>query len=101
MDLTQEEKERILAEERYRLEAKQQISQEHHGCCGHGFHQVGFWKGFLLGIILSALVGLAFHHHCRSYGPGYGHGFGRWNQENGQQQGSGPHNQQQDSNVQK
>jgi hypothetical protein len=65
MELTQEEKSRILAEERYRLEAKRQIREEAPGCCGLSFHRGGFWRGFLLGIILSALVALVCAHHRR------------------------------------
>jgi len=98
MELTQAEKDRILAEEQYRLEAKRQVTQPS-GCCGHGVHRGGFWRGFVLGIILCALIGLVCHHHCRRFGPGYGHGFGQQGQGCFMHQGWGQQNQ--DQNAQK
>ena len=81
MELTQAEKDRILAEERCRLEAKRQLDLEHHSCGGTWFHRGGFWRGFLLGIVLSALAALLMHHHrhCR-WERGYGQGRGCYGQ---------------------
>jgi hypothetical protein len=76
MELTQEEKERILAEERVRFDAKKQILEEQaHARCGHGrgcgcgcCRHGGFLKGLILGVLLTALAGfLACHFgYCHS-----------------------------------
>jgi hypothetical protein len=93
MELTQEEKDRIIAEENVRFEAKNQLWKETKakggghgpgctcpscgggggGCaCGHGYgkwgggcgcHRGGFLMGFLLGIVLTILLGLVLHRH--------------------------------------
>lgn len=91
MELSQEEKDRIVAQEKFRFETVQQLKTQagggscgvhgktcNCGCHGHGFgmgchrcHCGGFWKGLILGLILSAIFGLFCHRHY------YGHGDGR------------------------
>jgi hypothetical protein len=92
MELSQEEKERIIAEEKLRFETKTQLMGEkwgkHHGpgwgqdWMGPGCPRGGFFKGLLAGILLAVLFCFLFHHHHHGYGGwrhgggwGYGHGF--------------------------
>jgi hypothetical protein len=74
MELTQREKDRIIAEEKVRFEAKKEIIREQTGGrCGHGFgcacgRHGGFLKGLIFGVLLTVLAGLfACHYgHCLS-----------------------------------
>lgn len=95
MELSQDEKDRIAAEEKVRFEARGQLWKEvkakkgGHGpgcncpscagggggcACGHGYggygggcrcHRGGFLLGLLAGIVLTLLLGLFLHHHHR------------------------------------
>ena len=74
MELPEKEKERILAEEKVRFEAKRQLWKEACGGWGGGHwggwgHRRGFWKGFLVGILAAWLIG---HLACRHRGWGWG-----------------------------
>jgi hypothetical protein len=82
MELSQDEKDRIVAEEKLRYETVKELKKQEGGggwgphgkncgcgCHGHGFgfgspacHCGGFWKGLILGLVLSALAGFFFHH---------------------------------------
>jgi hypothetical protein len=104
MELSQEEKDRIIAEEKIRFEAIKRLKTQEGGgswgghgrgcgcgCHGHGFgfgshrcHCGGFWKGLILGLILSALAGFFFHHRY------YRHHEGRWNYGAPMMQNQGP-----------
>lgn len=112
MELSQEEKDRIVAEEKLRFETKTQLMGEkwgkHHGWggpdwMGHGCHRGGFWKGLLLGLFLALLFGFLFHHHRYGHG-GWrhgGYGGGGWNQgwhDGHGWQGHGSQDPNQDSN---
>ncbi len=76
MELTDQEKERIVAEEKVRHEARQSLGGDDccggGGCCGHGHgwhgRSGGFWKGLILGIIIASVCG----HFCRRHFGGYG-----------------------------
>ena len=76
MELTDKEKERIVAEEKARLEARAEFMHEHwHGCGGgwHGRHRgFGLFKLLFLGAVLFA----AFHCWHRPYGSCGGYGYG-------------------------
>jgi hypothetical protein len=85
MELSQEEKDRIVAEEKLRYETVKQLKMQEGGggwgghgkacgcgCHGHGFgfgshrcHCGGFWKGLIVGLVLGALFSLCFHHGYR------------------------------------
>src|SRR6185436_20560475 len=79
MELSQDEKDRIIAEEKLRFETKQQLTQEKRGAqCGgwehHGHgcgHRRSFWRGLIAGIILSVLFSFLCHYH--RYGGFCGH----------------------------
>lgn len=101
MDLTQDEKDRILAEERYRLEAKNQLAPNHPCCRGSWPSQEGFWKGFLLGVALCVILGMAVRHSHRRMGPGFGQGYGQNQQGHFQRHSWGPQNQSQDQDDQR
>ena len=74
MELSQEEKDRIVAEEKLRFETKRQLMQEQSGsrCGGWGGwgqpgygwgHRRGFWRGLFLGLLLAVLFSFLCHHH--------------------------------------
>ena len=73
MELSQEEKERIIADEKLRFETVKSLQTQGGGkcCAGHscggGMHGCGlcgsFWKGLILGLALCALLGCLFHQH--------------------------------------
>jgi len=99
MELSQDEKNHIIAEEKLRFETIKQLRMQEGGgwgghgkecncgghakacgcgCHGHGYgfggsscHCGGFWKGLILGLLLSALFSFCFHHKY------YGHNDGR------------------------
>jgi hypothetical protein len=76
MELSHEEKDRIVAEEKLRFETVKSLQTQGgakscgihacgsglHGCC----HCGAFWKGLILGGVLCAVVGCFFHQ--RNYG---------------------------------
>lgn len=77
MELSEQDKDRIKAEERARFEARRELMHEKWGgwgggCCGgHGWHRFGFLKGLVVGIILCWLLGLCrMHMPWGCYGPG-------------------------------
>lgn len=89
MELTQQEKERIEAEEKVRFETKKSLMKAEcdgggKGCgcgchqgtkCGTcGCHHGGFWKGLILGLILAFLFGFVcragYHRYCHEDGWG-------------------------------
>src|ERR1700685_3603074 len=73
MELSHEEKDRIIAEEKLRFETVKSLQTQGgvkscgnhlcgsglHGCC----HCGAFWKGLILGLILCAVVICFFHQH--------------------------------------
>ena len=76
MELSDQEKERIAAEEKVRHEARKALHREEWGgCCGrggHGWgHRGGFWKGLIVGLLLCAAFGMLRHHGKCGYGHGY------------------------------
>src|SRR4051812_47112145 len=82
MELPEKEKERIIAEEKVRFEAKRQLWKDAagghgwggEGSCGGWGRRRGVWKGFLLGILVSWIFGTVVckrWSHC-SYDGGYG-----------------------------
>lgn len=74
MELSEQEKERIVAEEKVRAEARAQVEGGWHGCCGGGYHRRGgFLKGLLVGVLAFWAVSALCRHRC---GMGYGHGCG-------------------------
>ena len=70
MELSEQEKERIIAEEKVRHEARQSLEGD--SCCGHGHgwrgRHGGFWKGLILGAIIASVCG----HYCRRHYGGMG-----------------------------
>ncbi len=70
MELNQEEKDRIIAEEKLRMETRKDYVKEHFegpGCCGrrwgwhgHGCHRHGFW-GFMRLLVILLVLGAVFH----------------------------------------
>jgi hypothetical protein len=76
MELSHEEKDRIVAEEKLRFETVKnlQLQGGGKGCgnhaCGSGLHGCchcgAFWKGLILGLVLCAIVGCFLRQ--RSYG---------------------------------
>jgi hypothetical protein len=91
MELSQEEKDRIVAEEKLRFETKKQLKMQEGGggwghgkgcgcgCQGHGFgmgshrcHCGGFWKGLVVGLVLGIFLSFCIHHGYRHWdGRGY------------------------------
>jgi hypothetical protein len=73
MEFSHEEKERIIAEEKLRHETRKELLAQGggkgcgNGACGSGLHGSchcgAFWKGLILGLILSALFGFIFNRH--------------------------------------
>ena len=82
MELSQEEKERIIAEEKLRFETKRQLIREQWGGpwsgWGRGYggwgnscgHRGGFWRGLFVGLLVWALFSFCGHHHRCWYGQG-------------------------------
>jgi hypothetical protein len=88
MELSQEEKDRIIAEEKLRFETTSQMMKEKwgsghghgwdRGFMGYGCHRGCFWKGLLVGILLAVLFCFLCHHHGYE-GRGWHHGgYGHW-----------------------
>lgn len=87
MELSQDEKDRIVAEEKLRFETVKSLKIQDAaagghgmgyggGCHGQGFaghrcHCGGIWKGMILGVLVGLFIGSFFGH--RSYGPYGGH----------------------------
>ncbi len=82
MELSQEEKDRIVAEEKLRMETRKEFFKDHfggmgwrggwghHSYYGHGCHRgFGFVKGLLLAAVIFGIFHL-WHHPC---GPYYGY----------------------------
>ncbi len=109
MELSQEEKDRIIAEEKLRFETKSQLKKEHGGRGygwggGYGCHRGGFWRGLLVGVLVCLILGFFFHHHRQGWDGGWHHhGDGGWSHQGHMygHGGSDGQNQQQDSNPQK
>ncbi len=105
MELSQEEKDRIVAEEKLRFETKSQLKREHGGRGygwggGYGCHRGGFWKGLLVGVLACLILGFLFHPHRDEWRGGWHHhGYGGWSQQGHfGHGGSDGQNQQPDSN---
>ena len=74
MEISHEEKQRIIEEEKIRYEARKELmvqsGKKSCGCgsCGVGSNGAcgcsGFWKGLILGVVLAAIVGFVINHHC-------------------------------------
>ena len=78
MALSDQEKERIIEEEKVRAEARAQHGGDccgGGGCCGgHGhYRRGGFLKGLLVGALAFWAVSALCRHHCGGMGM-YGHG---------------------------
>ena len=73
MELSHEEKERIIAEEKLRFETVKGLQTQGEGktcanhVCGTGprgcCHCGAFWKGLILGLVLSAVFIFCYHRH--------------------------------------
>jgi hypothetical protein len=71
MELSHEEKDRVVAEEKFRFETVKSLQTQgggkicgHHACASglHGCCHCGaFWKGLILGLVLCVVVGCFFH----------------------------------------
>jgi hypothetical protein len=82
MELNEQEKERIAAEEKYRMEIRKEVLKEHFGGwnrCGHGggyygygchCHRGGWFKLVFLGLAIFALC--HWCHHSYNGACGYG-----------------------------
>ena len=84
MELTEQEKERIAAEEKYRMEIRKEVLKEHfggwnrwghgggwYGYGGHCHRGFGLFKVIVLGLVIFGLCSL---WHRGGYGPcGYGY----------------------------
>jgi hypothetical protein len=75
MELSKKEKDRIIAETKVRFEATQALEAQSgkKGYCRRG----GFWRGLILGVLLTLLCGSVCRHlfgHHYYYGMGYGGG---------------------------
>ncbi len=87
MELSQEEKERIIAEEKLRMETRKDFLMNNFGQGGWGGHWRGGWYGHgcrrhcgggFFKVLLVALIVFAachFWHHSCMNGPGY-YGYG-------------------------
>ena len=60
MELSQKEKDRIIAETKVRFEATKALEAQSVG--GYGCHRGGFWKGLILGVFLTLLFGSVCRH---------------------------------------
>ncbi len=76
MELSQKEKDRIIAETKVRFEATKELESQSGSCShGRGCHRGGFWRGLLLGVLLTLLCGSVCRHLFRhTYGMGYAGG---------------------------
>lgn len=80
MELSQDEKDRLIAEEKVRFETrKQMMSEGASGSCGHGGrgacgtgcgNRCGFVKGLIVGLVLCGILSFWCHHRC--HGPNDG-----------------------------
>lgn len=83
MELSQEEKDRIVAEEKLRMETRKDFLKDNFGGmgrgpwggghgCGHGYgcHRFGFLKGLLIIVLLFGLFHFWHRPFCGGY-PGY------------------------------
>jgi len=76
MELSQKEKDRIVAETKVRFEATKALEAQDGGGCGHGkncgYRRGGFYKGLILGVFLTLFFGFVCRHMFRHpYGMGY------------------------------
>ena len=75
MELSQKEKDRIIAETKVRFEAT--LALEAQSGRGYGCYRGGFWKGLILGVLLTLLFSFVCRHTFGRhyyYGMGYGGG---------------------------
>ncbi len=82
MELNEQDKERIIAEEKLRMDIRREFFKEnfgrmgwhsygHGGFCGYGRPWgFGLFKALVLGLALFALFQWGRHSHCEGY-PGY------------------------------
>ena len=72
MELSEQEKERIAAEEKVRFEAQRQLMREHYKCGRYGHRCRGGWFGGVFKVLLLVLlVGAIFWHPWRPWHYGY------------------------------
>lgn len=72
MELSEQEKERIAAEEKVRFEAQRQLMREHYRGWRHGHGCRGGWFGGVFKVLLLVLlVGAIFWHPWRPWHYGY------------------------------
>jgi hypothetical protein len=76
MELSQKEKDRIIAETKVRFEATRALESQSSGACGHGracgCGRGGFWKGLFWGVLITLFFGFVCRHTFgRPYGMGY------------------------------
>jgi len=83
MELNEQDKERIIAEEKLRMETRKEFFKDNFGRGGwghfrggsyaygcHGGHRFGFLKGLLLAAVIFGVFHLCHRNYC-GWGPGY------------------------------